>query len=188
MSGKSTNIAVSLENNGSLKTPCVTHLCVFEQNSSPSLCVIYEKCRHSSSLVWGPSQPQSFTVVVIWSLIQAVWIWEKHNAINGFPEKISECIIHTHLFKCTHGWLLPVLALIIACQRSSLFKTYSLWLTSYTHRTVISIRRIIVYNIMKAQVFLSLSVALIQFILLRGLKFLWCYYWVLASFLNGLPL
>lgn len=40
----------------------------------------------------------------------------------------------------------------------------------------------------KCQPTFFLPVALIQFILLHCLNILWCNYWVLASFLNGLPL
>lgn len=58
-------------------------------------------------------------------------------------------------------------------------KTRSLWFVFALEEEAFTVQ---------AQVLLSPSVALIQSILLRSLKFLWCYYWVLASFLNGLPL
>lgn len=148
--------------------PCDTPVCLWTELDSLAVWVIYEKCRRSSSLVWGPSQAQPFTVVKTWSLIQAVWIWEKHNTINAFPEKIPECIKHTHLFKCTWGWLCPDKALASdlpfkAWHQTSLSKTHILWSPSFKHRCDFKLyntwqhhfhvhkpsRQIIVYNIMK---------------------------------------
>lgn len=71
------------------------------------------------SAVWSKDQPQSFNVVGIWSTRQAVDTWKKHNAINGFPEKIPKGIAHTHLFKrAREGLHFLTRLLVVSCLGS----------------------------------------------------------------------
>ncbi len=109
--------------------PCDTPACLCAELDSLSLCYLWEV--HSLSLVWGPA-PISFNVGGTWSRSQAVWIWEKLTAINGFPEKIPKCIIHTDSFKWGE-WLCFLTRLSVV---SCLCTEGTLKFDTTTHHTV----------------------------------------------------
>ena len=95
----------------SLRIALVTRLHASVQNSTPPLSVLFMRSAQPESGL--STSPSLFNVAGIWSLRQAVWIWGKHIAINGFPEKIPKVITHTHLFKCTREWLCFLTGLLV---------------------------------------------------------------------------
>lgn len=170
----------------SLRIALVTRLHASVQNSTPPLSVLFMRSAQPESGL--STSPSLFNVVGIWSLRQAVWIWGKHIAINGFPEKIPKVIKHTHLYPRMTVFPDRALSRFLSWlwRGMSEFDTTPLYPKHAVCGLCLVKRQKCPWC--KPRCFSSPSVALIQSILPRSLKFLWCYYWVLASFLNGLPL
>lgn len=145
---------------------------MLEIESIPSF-VIDEKSKHI--------HPQSSNEVETWPpYLQAIWSREKPQCSEWLPWKDAKYITHV-LVQIWLGVLTNLLTVSCYCYRMHTHTWFWSSYGDYCHVHAL-IRRIWI----KVKVLLSPSS--FYTIVLRSLNISCCYYWVLASFLNGLPL